>query len=127
MAAFVTGLELSPLATLLVVDLIILAAGTFIDVSPAILLLTPVFLPALTEIGVSPVHFGVILISGLAVGACTPPVGNCLNVCAAISNLSIGAIFRGAMPFLAANVATLFLISVFPELVLWVPSVWMPE
>ena len=126
-AAFVAGLELSPLATLLVVDLIILAAGTFIDVSPAILLLTPVFLPALTEIGVSPVHFGMVLVSGLAVGACTPPVGNCLNVCAAISNLGIGAIFRGAMPFLAANVATLFLISVFPELVLWVPSVWMPE
>ena len=125
MGVFVNSLELSPIAILLLVDLIILLAGTFIDVSPAILLLAPVFLPILVEAGVSPVHFGVILISGLAVGACTPPVGNCLNVCSAISNLSIGKVFRGAMPFLVANVATLLLISFFPELVLWLPSVFM--
>ena len=126
-AALVSGLQWPPLATLLLIDLIILAAGTFIDVSPAILLLTPVFLPALIKVGVSPLHFGVILISGLAVGACTPPVGNCLNVCAAISKLGIGAIFRGAAPFLTANVAILLLITAFPDLVLWMPSVWMPE
>ena len=81
-ARYVVDLGLGPIATLLVIDVIILVAGTVIDVSPAILLLTPVFLPALQEAGVSPVHFGVILVSGLAVGACTPPVGNCLNVCA---------------------------------------------
>jgi tripartite ATP-independent transporter DctM subunit len=125
LAAFVVGVGLSPTATLLVVDAIILAAGTVIDVSPAILLLTPVFLPALSEAGVSPIHFGVILVSGLAVGACTPPVGNCLNVCAAISKLGIGQIFRGAAPFLVANVATMLLITLFPSLVLWLPSVLM--
>ncbi len=124
-AATVTGLGLGPLATLLVVDAIILVAGTVIDVSPAILLLTPVFLPALSAAGVSPVQFGVILVSGLAVGACTPPVGNCLNVCAAISRLGIGAIFRGASPFLAANVAVMLLCTLFPRLVLWLPSVLM--
>ena len=121
-AGFVAGLGLGPLATLLVVDVIILLVGTVIDVSPAILLLTPVFLPALTEAGVSAIQFGVILVSGLAVGACTPPVGNCLNVCAAISKLGIGTIFRGAAPFLAANVAVLILITLFPALVLWLPS-----
>ncbi|MCP5120234.1 MAG: TRAP transporter large permease [bacterium] len=125
LAAYVVGVGLGPTATLLVVGVIILAAGTVIDVSPAILLLTPVFLPALTEAGVSPIHFGVILVSGLAVGACTPPVGNCLNVCAAISKLGIGQIFRGAAPFLAANVATMLLITLFPSLVLWLPSVLM--
>ena len=124
-ANYVVGLGLGPIATLLVIDLIILVAGTVIDVSPAILLLTPVFLPALQEAGVSPVHFGVILVSGLAVGACTPPVGNCLNVCAAISKLGIGTIFRGAAPFLGANVATMLLITLFPDLVLWLPSVLM--
>jgi len=124
-AAAVTNLELGPLATLLVVDVIILVAGTVIDVSPAILLLTPVFLPALAAAGVSPIQFGVILVSGLAVGACTPPVGNCLNVCAAISRLGIGAIFLGAAPFLAANVAVMLVCTVFPEVTLWLPSVLM--
>ena len=124
-ARYVVDLGLGPIAMLLVIDVIILVAGTIIDVSPAILLLTPVFLPALQEAGVSPVHFGVILVSGLAVGACTPPVGNCLNVCAAISKLGIGTIFRGAAPFLAANVATMLLITVFPDLVLWLPGVLM--
>ena len=124
-ANVVTGLGLGPLGMLLVVDLIILIAGTIIDVSPAILLLTPVFLPALSEAGVSPIHFGVILVSGLAVGACTPPVGNCLNVCAAVSKLPIGSIFRGAAPFLVANITALLLITLFPALVLWLPSTLM--
>jgi len=124
-AASVTGLGLGPLATLLVVEAIVLAAGTIIDVSPAILLLTPVFLPALSAAGVSPIQFGVILVSGLAVGACTPPVGNCLNVCAAISRLGIGSIFRGATPFLAANVAVMLICTFFPQVVLWLPSLLM--
>ncbi len=125
LAAFVTNLDLGPTAMLLLINVIVLAAGTFIDVSPAILLLTPVLLPAAQAVGVSGVQFGVVLISGLAVGACTPPVGNCLNVCAAISRIGIGSIFYSAAPFLFANVLTLFLISVFPPLTLWVPSLFM--
>ncbi len=121
-AGFVVDLDLGITGTLLVINLIVLVAGTIIDVSPAILLLTPVFLPAVAQIGVSPILFGVLLVSGLAVGACTPPVGTCLNVCAAISNLRIGTIFRGAAPFLAANVATLILITLFPDLALWLPG-----
>ncbi|MYF50128.1 MAG: TRAP transporter large permease [Gammaproteobacteria bacterium] len=124
-AASVIGLDLGPVAVLLLIAGIVLVLGTFIDVSPAILLLTPTLLPAAVAAGVSPVQFGIVLISGLAVGACTPPVGNCLNVCAAISNLGIGEIFRGASPFLLANVMTLILISLFPALVLWVPTAWI--
>ena len=124
-AAYVTSLGLGTTSTLMLMNAIILLAGTFIDVSPAILLLTPVFLPICIEIGVSPVHFGVLLVCGLAVGACTPPVGNCLNVCAAISRLGIGEIFVGAAPFLAANVAVLILATVFPQLVMWVPNTLM--
>lgn len=127
-AAYLAYLELGPVGTLMLVNAIVLLAGTFIDVSPAILLLTPVFLPACEAVGVSPVHFGVLLVSGLAVGACTPPVGNCLNVCAAISRLGIGSIFVGAAPFLAANVAVMILATLFPQLVMWVPDSLMgPE
>jgi len=124
-AAFVISLDLGPIAVLMLINLFVLILGTFIDVSPAILLLTPTLLPAAEAAGVSPIQFGVVLISGLAVGACTPPVGNCLNVCAAISRLGIGEIFAGAAPFLLANLLTLILISIFPALVLWVPAMWM--
>lgn len=125
-AAFVVDLGLGATGTLLLVNLIVLAAGTVIDVSPAILLLTPVFAPALEGLGVSPILFGVLLVSGLAVGACTPPVGTCLNVCAAIADLDIGKIFRGAAPFLAANAATLVVVTLFPEIALWLPERLIP-
>lgn len=125
-AEFVVELGLGATATLLLVDLIVLAAGTVIDVSPAILLLTPVFAPALQELGVSPILFGVLLVCGLAVGACTPPVGTCLNVGAAVANLDMGRIFRAASPFLAANAATLVLATIFPGIALWLPHKLMP-
>jgi len=124
-ATLVTGLDLGPVAVLLLIGLIVLVLGTFIDVSPAILLLTPTLLPAAQAAGVSGVQFGIVLISGLAIGACTPPVGNCLNVGAAISRLGIGQIFTGAAPFLLANLMTLIAISIFPALVLWIPTWWM--
>ena len=124
-AGYVVELELSPTLLMVLIATIVLAAGTFIDVSPAILLLTPVFLPAAVKAGVSPTLFGVVLVSGLAVGACTPPVGNCLNVCSAVSGLKIGDIFRGAILFLLANVVVLFLIVLFPQLVLAIPELLM--
>ncbi|MAD24045.1 MAG: C4-dicarboxylate ABC transporter [Verrucomicrobiales bacterium] len=125
LAYSVEGFDLSLFWLLILMILIILLAGTFIDVSPAILLLTPIFLPIIISAGGSPILFGVILVIGLAVGACTPPVGNCLNVCSAVSGLRIGIIFRGALPFLVANVLTLLLIVIFPSLVLWLPSLLM--
>lgn len=122
----VVSMELPAYAVYLVVILIILICGTFIDVSPAILLLTPVFLPLVTALGMSSIQFGVILVSGLAVGLVTPPVGMCLNVASAISKLEIGAIFRAALPFLAANLITLVLIAFVPFFTEWLPSLLMP-
>ena len=97
--------------------------GTFVDVSPAILLLTPVFLPAMSMLGISPIQFGVLLISGLAIGLVTPPVGMCLNVASAISKQGIGTIFKAALPFLLANIITLLLASYIPALSTWLPSI----
>ncbi|KPJ78094.1 MAG: hypothetical protein AMJ54_05210 [Deltaproteobacteria bacterium SG8_13] len=123
-ALFISGLELPTFVILLSIDLIILITGTFVDVSPAILLLTPVFLPSMAVLGVSRVQFGVILITGLAVGLVTPPVGMCLNVASAISKLGIGTIFRAAIPFLLANIITLILITYVPQLSGWLPSLF---
>jgi TRAP-type C4-dicarboxylate transport system permease large subunit len=76
-------------------------------------------------LGVSGIQFGVLLISGLAVGLVTPPVGMCLNVCSAISRLQIGAIFLAAAPFLLANLLTLILVVVLPEVTIWLPALLM--
>jgi len=124
-ASFVSGFDLPVFFILLVISAIILITGTFVDVSPAILLLTPVFLPAVMSLGVSSIQFGVILITGLAIGLVTPPVGMCLNVASAISKLGIGTIFRAAMPFSLANVITLILITLIPPISMWLPSVLM--
>lgn len=121
-AGFIGALNLPAAAVLLLIIVVILATGTFVDVSPAILLLTPVFLPAVVLLGVSPIQFGVLLVSGLAVGLVTPPVGMCLNVASAISKLSIGRIFKAALPFLLANVLTLILIAYVEPITLWLPS-----
>jgi tripartite ATP-independent transporter DctM subunit len=127
LTAFLVDLNLGPMGFMMVFAVIVLLFGTFIDVSPAILLLTPIFLPAAIGLGISPVHFGIVLVSGLAVGACTPPVGNCLNVCSAISRMGIGPIFVGALPFLAANVGTMILCIIFPQLVMWLPDLLMNQ
>ena len=124
-AGLVSGLDLPVFIILLVIVTIILITGTFVDVSPAILLLTPVFLPAVTALGVSPIQFGVMLITGLAIGLITPPVGMCLNVASAISKLGIGTIFRAAVPFSLANVITLILITLIPPISMWLPSLLM--
>ena len=125
LSEMITGFGLGTAGMLLLFILIILFAGTFIDVSPAILLFTPVFLPSIINMGVSPILFGVIMVIGLAVGACTPPVGNCLNVCSIITGLSIGRIFKGASPFLIANIITILLIVLFPNIVIWLPKLIM--
>ena len=125
LSEIITGFGLGTAGMLLLFIFIILFAGTFIDVSPAILLFTPVFLPSIINMGVSPILFGVIMVIGLAVGACTPPVGNCLNVCSIITGLSIGRIFKGAAPFLIANIITLLLIVLFPNIVIWLPKIIM--
>jgi tripartite ATP-independent transporter DctM subunit len=124
-ANFISGLDLPLFLILLVIDCIILLMGTFIDVSPAILLLTPVFLPALNAMGISSIQFGAILITGLAVGLVTPPVGMCLNVASAITKLEIGTIFRAASPFLMANLITLIIVTLVPAASTWLPGILM--
>ena len=120
----VASLSLSREPLLLVMMVIILILGTFMDVSPAIMLLTPVFLPAAMAAGVEPVQFGALLVAGTAVGMVTPPVGTCLNVAATIARMDIIRIFRGALPFLACNVFVLILICLIPAVTTFIPSLF---
>jgi tripartite ATP-independent transporter DctM subunit len=100
---------------------LILMIGTFIDVSPAILLLTPILLPVMQNYGFSALQFGAMMITGLAIGLVTPPVGMCLNACNKINRMPIVDIFKGAAPYLICNIIVLIAISLVPALTTWLP------
>ena len=106
----------------LMFDVLILIIGTFIDVSPAILMLTPIMLPVMQSYGFTALQFGAMLITGLAIGLVTPPVGMCLNACNKINRMPIIGIFKGALPYITCNVIVLIAISLFPVLTTWLPA-----
>lgn len=103
-------------------DLLILVLGTFLDVTPCILLITPILLPVMQQFGMNELQFGAVIIVGLAIGLVTPPVGMCLNVASKICGMSIIDIFKSAAPFIVCNIIVLFLVTFVPAISLWLPS-----
>ncbi len=122
-ANFFMSMNVAPWGIALMFDVLILIIGTFIDVSPAILMLTPIMLPVMQSYGFTALQFGAMLITGLAIGLVTPPVGMCLNACNKINRMPIISIFKGALPYITCNVIVLILISVFPTLTTWLPAI----
>ena len=120
-ANFFIGLNMPAWGIALVFCIMILMIGTFIDVSPAILLLTPIILPVMQNYGFSALQFGAMMITGLAIGLVTPPVGMCLNACNKINRMPIIAIFKGALPYLICNIIVLLAISLWGPLTTWLP------
>lgn len=119
---FFMSLNMPTWAVSLIFVVLILMIGTFIDVSPAILLLTPILLPVMNSYGVSTLQFGAMMITGLAIGLVTPPVGMCLNACNKINRMPIIDIFKGAAPYVICNVIVLIAISLIPQLTTWLPQ-----
>lgn len=120
-AAFFMGLNIPAWGIALIFDVMILALGMFIDVSPCILLLTPIMLPVMVSYGFSPLQFGAMMITGLAIGLVTPPVGMCLNACNKINRMPIIDIYKGAVPYIICNVIVLLAISLWGPLTTWLP------
>ncbi|MBL8299398.1 MAG: TRAP transporter large permease [Rhodanobacteraceae bacterium] len=118
-----TGLDMSRHLLLLMMILILLVLGTFMDLAPLIIICTPIFLPAAKAIGVDPVHFGVILILKGGIGLITPPLGSVLFVGTAIGKITIGEALRTIWPFYLAALAVLLVVAFVPELSLWLPRV----
>jgi len=116
---FLLSLHVPNPVILLLFAVLLFFVGDFVDVGPAILLLTPILLPAFVNIGIDPIQFGTVLIVGLAIGLATPPVGQCLNVANKIAGLELTETFVAASPFLLANGLTLVLVCVVPQLSLW--------
>ncbi|MCF4152665.1 TRAP transporter large permease [Dethiosulfovibrio sp. F2B] len=119
---FLLNLDVDRIWILLLLDLIILLVGTFVDVAPAILLLCPILLPVMRGIGVGELQFGAIMITGLAIGLVTPPVGMCLNACNKICRMSITSIFMNALPFILCNLLVLLLVTFVPAVSTWLPA-----
>ena len=121
-SAFMLGLDVHPFWILLFLDALILLVGLFVDVAPSILLLCPVMLPVMRGLGVDDLQFGAIMITGMAIGLVTPPVGMCLNVCTKICKKPITEIFVHALPFIICNVLILLLVTFVPAVSTWLPA-----
>jgi tripartite ATP-independent transporter DctM subunit len=117
-----SGISDNKNVVLLVMVLMLLALGTFMDLAPLIIICTPIFLPVAKAIGVDPVHFGVILILKGGIGLITPPVGSVLFVGTAIGRISVTETLRTIWPFYLAALAVLFIITFVPILSLWLPA-----
>ncbi len=111
----------SKIVILLLINVAFLAVGMFIDITPAVLILTPIFLPVAADLGVHPVHFGIVIVLNLCIGLCTPPVGSVLFVGVGVARTSIAQVVKPLLPLYAAMIVALLFVTYVPGLALWLP------
>ncbi len=121
-AGTVLGLTDNPLLLLLLVNCVLLIAGTFLETTAALILLVPVITPMLPALGIDLIQLGAIVVTNLAIGMLTPPMGVCLIVSCGLSESSLTRISRSVLPFLAALLINLLLITFWSPLTMWIPS-----
>lgn len=109
---------------LLVINVVLLIVGTFMDITPAVLIFTPIFLPVMTSLGMDPVHFGIVMVLNLCIGLCTPPVGTVLFVGSGVAKVSVTEVIKPLLPFLAVMILVLLLVSYIPEITLFLPNLF---
>ncbi|WP_299313163.1 TRAP transporter large permease [uncultured Aquimarina sp.] len=114
----------NPIIILILINLILLFVGVFMDMTPAILIFTPIFLPIVSDLGMNPIHFGIVMILNLCIGLCTPPVGSVLFVGCSVAELSIQKVIRPLMPLFLIMILVLVLITYIPALSLWLPRMF---
>ncbi len=109
---------------LIIINLILLIVGIFMDITPAILIFTPIFLPIVTKLGVDPVHFGIVMVLNLCIGLCTPPVGSVLFVGVSVAKTTIEKVIKPLLPIYIVMVIALLIVTYFPQLSLWLPGLF---
>lgn len=115
------SLSANPIMVFLLINVLLLVVGTFMDMTPAVLIFTPIFLPVVIGLGMDPVHFGIVLIANLCIGLCTPPVGTCLFVACGVGRTTIARVVPAALPFFVAMLLALLAITYIPWLTLFLP------
>ncbi|MDA9587807.1 TRAP transporter large permease [Flavobacteriaceae bacterium] len=118
---FLLSISDNKIVILLLINLILLFIGIFMDMTPAVLIFTPIFLPVVKSIGIDPVQFGIIMVVNLCIGLCTPPVGSVLFVGVGIAQTSIEKVIKPLLPLFIAMIFALGLITFFPQITLWLP------
>jgi len=114
----------SKIVILIIINLLLLFVGTFMDMTPAVLIFTPIFLPVAVKLGIDPIHFGIIMVMNLSVGLCTPPVGSVLFVGCSVAGLPIMRVVKPLIPFFIAMIITLLVVTYIPDLSLWIPRLF---
>lgn len=118
------GLTDNKIIILLLMNVILLIVGTFMDPTPAVLIFTPIFLPICTSFGMHPVHFGVMMVFNLCIGTITPPVGPILFTGCKVANIKIEQVFKTLIPYFIITIALLFLVTYVPALSMWIPNMF---
>lgn len=118
------GISNNVVVILLIINLLLLFVGVFMDMTPAVLIFTPIFLPVVTELGMDPIQFGIIMVLNLCIGLCTPPVGSVLFVGVGVAQTTIQKVIKPLLPLFLAMVVALFLVTYIPELTLWLPRLF---
>ena len=118
----ILGFSDNPIIIILIINTILLLVGIFMDMTPAVLIFTPIFLPIVTATGMDPLHFGIMMIMNLCIGLCTPPVGSVLFVGCSISNLKIEDVIEPLIPFFLVLIIVLLAVTFIPNLSLWLPK-----
>ena len=113
-----------PYTILLMINIVLLVLGTFMDMAPLIIITTPIFLPVVMKFGIDPVHFGVIMILNLGIGLNTPPLGPVQFVAAAVGKITIWDAMRSIWPFYGAGLVVLLIVTYIPAVSLWLPSLF---
>jgi tripartite ATP-independent transporter DctM subunit len=121
-SASLMSLTNNKIIVLLVINAILLVVGCFMDMTPAILIFTPIFLPVVQRFGVHPLHFGIIMIMNLNIGLCTPPVGTCLFLGCSIAETTVTKVIRHILPFFASMIITLLITIYVPQITMWLPD-----
>ncbi|OOF69832.1 TRAP transporter large permease [Rodentibacter caecimuris] len=115
----------NPIIIMLFITFLLLIVGTFMDMTPAVLIFTPIFLPIATEIGIDPVHFGIIMTFNLCIGICTPPVGSALFIGCSVGNVSIDKVLKPMLPFFLSLIITLLMVLFIPDISLILPKLFL--
>ncbi len=110
------------LVILIIINLLLLFVGIFMDMTPAVLIFTPIFLPIVKTLGIDPIQFGIMMVLNLCIGLCTPPVGSVLFVGIGIANTSIERVIKPLLPLFIAMIIALVFIILFPAITLWLPQ-----
>jgi tripartite ATP-independent transporter DctM subunit len=121
-SATLIALTESKVVILIIINLILLAVGTFMDMTPAVLIFTPIFLPVAVELGIDPIHFGIMMVLNLCIGLCTPPVGSVLFVGCGIAGTTISKMIKPLLPFYIAMIIALIFVTYIPEISMFLPK-----